>query len=70
MDESSIDDTPLVDVDRIVQLRRSEADEFYDSVHPPKASEDERRVQRQALAGMIWTKQIYLFDVNAWLQGE
>ncbi len=70
MDESSIDNAPLVDVDRIVQLRRSEADEFYDSVHPPKASEDERRVQRQALAGMIWTKQIYLFDVNAWLQGD
>jgi hypothetical protein len=38
--------------------------------HPPKASKDEKLVQRQALAGMLWTKQIYLFDVTQWLQGD
>ena len=61
---------PLRDVDRIVQQRKQEADEFYASVHPPEAGEDERRVQRQALAGMLWSKQIYLFDVNRWLVGD
>ena len=62
--------SPLRDVDRIVQQRKQEADEFYASVHPPEASEDERRIQRQALAGMLWSKQIYLFDVNRWLVGD
>ncbi|MFL6332215.1 MAG: MGH1-like glycoside hydrolase domain-containing protein [Pyrinomonadaceae bacterium] len=61
---------PLRDVDEIVAVRRREADEFYEGVHPPKASEDERRIQRQALAGMLWTKQIYLYDVNVWLDGD
>ena len=53
-----------------MQERRLEADEFYEAVHPPKATEDERRVQRQAFAGLLWTKQIYLFDVNRWLEGD
>jgi hypothetical protein len=37
---------PLADVDAIVEARRTEADEFYDSIHPLQASEDERRIQR------------------------
>jgi hypothetical protein len=61
---------PWADFDRIVRERRAEADEFYDAIHPPKATEDERRVQRQALAGLLWSKQIYLFDVNAWFDGD
>ncbi|HEX8282737.1 MAG TPA: hypothetical protein VF588_05255 [Pyrinomonadaceae bacterium] len=63
-------DKPLRDVDEIVAGRRREADEFYEAIHPPKATEDERRVQRQALAGMLWTKQIYLYDVSVWLDGD
>jgi hypothetical protein len=61
---------PLADVDRIVEQRRMEADEFYEAVHPPKATEDERLIQRQALAGMLWSKQIYIYDVNVWLEGD
>jgi hypothetical protein len=61
---------PLRDADEIVARRRQEADEFYEELHPPKATEDERLVQRQALAGMLWTKQIYLYDVNVWLDGD
>jgi len=61
---------PLEEVEAVVRQRRSEADEFYASVHPPKATPDEKLVQRQALAGMLWTKQIYLFDVNQWLEGD
>ena len=63
-------DRALADVDAIVAARKAEADEFYDAVHPPRATADERLVQRQALAGMLWTKQIYLFDVNQWLNGD
>jgi hypothetical protein len=61
---------PLAEVDGIVEERRREADEFYEGLHPRGATEDERRVQRQALAGMLWTKQIYLYDVNVWLEGD
>ncbi|MBY0528037.1 MAG: glucosidase [Gemmataceae bacterium] len=62
--------TPLTDVEKIVAKRRMEADEFYEEIHPKTASEDEKRVQRQALAGLLWTKQSYIFDVNQWLMGD
>jgi len=63
-------DMPLADVDRVIARGRSEADEFYEAIHPPRATADERLVQRQALAGMLWTKQFYLFDVDVWLDGD
>jgi hypothetical protein len=63
-------DDPLAEVDAVLAQRRAEADEFYAAVHPASASADERLVQRQALAGMLWTKQIYLFDVAQWLDGD
>ena len=47
--------------------RRREADEFYQSITPKKLTEDEARVMRQALAGMLWTKQYFAFDVDMWL---
>jgi hypothetical protein len=63
-------DSPLAEVDAIVEERRREADEFYAVIHPEGATTDEKLVQRQALAGMLWSKQIYLFDVNQWLTGD
>ncbi len=48
--------------------RLAEADEFYDRISAPALSEDQRRVHRQALAGMLWTKQYYYFDVDRWLK--
>ncbi|HUY36604.1 MAG TPA: glucosidase [Pirellulales bacterium] len=62
--------TPLAQVDAVIQQRRAEADEFYASLHPPGAGDDERRIQRQAWAGLLWTKQSYIFDVNLWLEGD
>ncbi len=56
--------------DDVVDLRRREADEFYATIHPPQATPEEQSVQRQAFAGMIWTKQSYLFDVDVWLDGD
>ena len=61
---------PLGDVDDVLAARRREADEFYAEVQPPDATDDERLVQRQAFAGMLWSKQIYLFDVKLWLDGD
>jgi hypothetical protein len=61
---------PLADVEKIFNERRLEADKFYNSIHPAKATEDERRVQRQAFAGMLWSKQIYFYDVDVWLNGD
>lgn len=63
-------DSPWKDFDSLIQRRRREADEFYAAIQPAKATEDERRVQRQAFAGLLWTKQIYLFDVEPWFDGD
>jgi hypothetical protein len=48
--------------------RLREADEFYQSVTPPAVGKDEADVMRQALAGMLWTKQYYYFDADQWLE--
>jgi hypothetical protein len=55
-------------VDRIFQTRRKEADEFYASVIPTSLSADEANVMRQAIAGMLWTKQFFHYDVDKWLE--
>jgi hypothetical protein len=59
---------PFVTFDQIFSDRLAEANEFYDRITPPSLSEDERRVHRQALAGMLWSKQFYFFDLDQWLQ--
>jgi hypothetical protein len=61
---------PLERVSEIVDQRRREADAFYAGIQPKDASEDEKLVQRQALAGMLWTRQIYLYDVEEWMNGD
>ena len=61
---------PLKDVEKIIEARKKEADHFFETVHPEKASLEEKMIQRQALAGLLWNKQIYLFDVNLWFNGD
>ncbi len=56
------------DFEEVFAARQSEADEFYRSVTPPSVKEDEANVMRQALAGMLWTKQYYYFDADTWLE--
>src|SRR5262249_8334438 len=63
-------DDPLEAVDEIMAQRKQEADEFYSAIQPPRASEEELMIQRQAFAGLLWSKQIYIFDVNQWLEGD
>lgn len=49
-------------------LRKKEADEFYADILPRDMSEEMAQIQRQALAGVLWSKQYYHFDVEQWLQ--
>jgi hypothetical protein len=53
--------------DTLFALRRQEADDFYATVIPAVLSADEANVMRQALAGMLWSKQFYYYDVDRWL---
>ncbi len=61
---------PLKEIDQIIADRKKEADEFFESIYPATATEDERLIQRQAIAGMLWSKQFYYYDVNLWLEGD
>jgi hypothetical protein len=54
--------------DEVVVCRLREADEFYASIMPPSVGKDAATVMRQALAGMLWTKQYYYFDADKWLE--
>jgi hypothetical protein len=58
---------PFKSFAEIMQARQGEADEFYKSITPERVGEDEARVMRQALAGMLWSKQYFYFDVDLWL---
>ncbi|MGB7463242.1 MAG: hypothetical protein WBW14_10115, partial [Candidatus Acidiferrum sp.] len=58
---------PFENFTQIMQTRQREADEFYESITPKRVSKDEALVMRQALAGMLWSKQYFYFDVDKWL---
>ena len=61
---------PFADFEAIFEQRRAEADAFYAAIQPPTLSADERRIHRQALAGLMWSKQFYHYSVELWLQGD
>src|SRR5580692_7625424 len=58
---------PFKSFGQIMQLRQNEANEFYRDITPERVSKDEALVMRQALAGMLWSKQFFFFDVDKWL---
>ncbi len=61
---------PFADYDALFAARLREADEFYDELQAELSDEDARRIQRQAFAGMIWSKQTFHYDVREWLAGD
>ena len=61
---------PAGDIDRIIDQRAAEADEFFADLQRDIADADARLVQRQALAGMIWSKQFFYFDIPEWIHGD
>ena len=56
--------------EQLFDRRKQEADEFYQALIPPHATPDLINIQRQALAGMLWTKQYYNIDIPRWLEGD
>ena len=70
-DSRGPDDGPLgADFDRVLAQRLAEADEFYAELTPATCSADEAMVMRQAFAGMLWSKQLFYYDVARWLDGD
>jgi hypothetical protein len=62
--------SPFAKFDALVALRQREADEFYADLQQGVQSDDARLVQRQAFAGLIWSKQYFNFDVSRWIAGD
>ncbi len=62
--------SPFADFDRIFEERKKEADDFYAELQDGLQDPEDRLVQRQAFAGMLWTKQFYYYNVNRWLEGD
>ncbi len=60
----------LASVDGVIATRRADADAFYDAVHGAVDDPELRRIQREAFAGLLWSKQFYLYDVRQWLTGD
>ncbi len=62
------DDKPFTTgFEKIFAVRRQEADDFYNTILPEGISDDLKNIQRKALAGLLWSKQYYHFDVERWL---
>lgn len=61
---------PFNDFESIFESRQKEADEFYTEIQKGIQSEDEKLVQRQAFAGMLWNKMFYHYNVEKWLKGD
>jgi len=69
--EAEMPKQPLAaEFDATLEARRREADQFYASRIPEGTTEDERRIMRQAYAGLLWTKQFYHYSVKDWLEGD
>jgi hypothetical protein len=68
LSKAAVDDPFGGEFDEIVEQRRSEADAFYRAITPPGISEDAASVMRQALGGMLWSKQYFFLDTDKWLE--
>jgi hypothetical protein len=69
-DENGVLGEPFASFERIFNMRQAEADEFYADIQPASLTEDERLIQRQAFAGMLWSKQFYHYNIEEWLDGD
>jgi hypothetical protein len=63
-------DRPFAGFDFAFERRGQEANQFFDDIQATHLTADERHVQRQALAGLLWSKQFYHFNVHRWLTGD
>jgi hypothetical protein len=58
------------DFESVFEQRKKEAEEFFDKRVPARCGADGRNIQRQAFAGLLWSKQFYFYDVRTWLEGD
>lgn len=63
-------DEPFLHFDEILDARINEANEFYNEIQNDVTNDDEKNVQRQAFAGLLWNKQFYHYNVGKWLKGD
>jgi hypothetical protein len=63
-------ENPFGEFDNIYNTRKDEADEYYKYLQVDVPNEDLRNIQRQAYAGMLWSKQFYYFNINKWIKGD
>jgi hypothetical protein len=63
-------DSPFADFEQVFSQRKAEADAFYARLQGNVEDEDLRRIQRQAYAGILWSKQFFYYDVTQWLDGD
>src|SRR5581483_8591501 len=61
---------PFDDFEPLFAERLREADEFYGELQPTTLNDDQKMIQRQAFAGMLWSKQFYYYNVAEWLRGD
>jgi hypothetical protein len=69
-DHAKLKGAPLLDIGQVIRDRKAEVEDYYAAIHPSKATAEDRMIQRQALSGLLWNKQIYLLDVERWLGGD
>jgi hypothetical protein len=69
-DQQALKSPFSAEFDQIFQARKQEADAFYQEVSPLPMSADQRNIQRQAFAGLLWSKQYYQYSVHEWLKGD
>ena len=63
-------EAPFQHFKEIFATRKLEADAFYHEIQKPELNDEERLIQRQAFAGMLWSKQLYYFDIEQWRAGD
>jgi hypothetical protein len=68
--EARQNNQPFHDFDNLLKQRQQEADMFYEALQHAITSDEEKLIQRQAIAGMIWNKQFYYYDIPQWLNGD
>lgn len=61
---------PFADFDKTFEDRLKDADDFYEKVQKDIASQEEKDIQRQAFAGMMWSKQFYYYNIEQWMNGD
>ncbi|MBM4242258.1 MAG: glucosidase [Deltaproteobacteria bacterium] len=60
----------VLDFDRVFDDRKADADAFFDALHDEGVDDDQRAIQRQALSGLLWSKQFFHYNVARWLDGD